>query len=176
MRILTVRETAWFNVDPEAIWQQVSLLEDWSRWCTGLNSARWVRGEPWNSGSRFELKWNGAASAPLAGGELQEVEEVGSRNTGTAEPSLRHDSSEMNDGDGLWVRRICWKSGFGPFCSEGRMSFLEDGKGTLVEFVTHWQGWAALFNGGRRSSRCANYQRDWLASLRHSLERVGSIG
>ena len=176
VRILTVRETAWFNVDPETIWRQVFLLEEWARGCAGLESARWLRGEPWSPGARFELIWSGAASAPLVGGEIHQVEEVGVCNTENREPSLRSSGSQLNDDNNLWARRICWRAGFGPFRSEGRMSFLEDGTGTLVEFVTHWQGWAALLSKGRRSSRCANYQRDWLASLRESLERVGSIG
>lgn len=176
MRILTVRETAWFNVEPETIWQQVSLLEEWPRWCSGLKSARWLKGKPWSIGSRFELIWESTASIPLAGGEIHRIEEELTDHDRKSGSSLRSSSSACDDDEKLWVKQIFWRAGFGPFRSEGRLSFLEDGSGTLVEFVTHWEGWAALFAKGRRSNRCASCQRDWLASLRESLERVGSIG
>ena len=56
------------------------------------------------------------------------------------------------------------------------MAILEDGSGSLIEFVTLWQGWAAHLGGLGRASRCAKIQRDWLASLKENMERVGSIG
>lgn len=165
VRIMTVRETAWFNVDPETTWSCVSRLEDWSRWCAGLGSARWIKGDAWKPGSRFELNWDGGAPSPYCGGEVLRFEEEG---------NLDRVSSE--DATGILVRRICWRAGFGPFQSEARMAILEDGSGSLIEFVTLWQGWAAHLGGLGRASRCAKIQRDWLASLKENMERVGSIG
>jgi len=176
VRILTVRETAWFNVDPETIWLQVSLLEEWSRWCPGLRSARWIRGEPWRPGSRFELNWDGVVPAPLVAGEVLRIEEEGILDPVETTLSTRSESPQSNPASGVLARRICWRAGFGPLRSEAQMAILEDGSGSLIEFVTLWQGWATLLGGGGRALRCAKIQRDWLASLRQALERVGSIG
>mgnify|MGYP001165043799 CR=1 FL=1 len=186
LRILTVRETAWFNVDPLATWSHVSRIEEWSRWCAGLGSARWTHGEPWKSGSRFELNWDGAASAPFRGGEVLHLEDegnldgVGAELNGgvdeSEEEQLDQQSVHENRASGILLRRVCWRAGFGPFQSEAGLNILEDGTGTLVEFVTHWQGWAALLGGRGRALRCASIQRGWLASLRETMERVGTIG
>ena len=57
LRILSVRETTWFNIEPKETWESISKLEEWPRWCQGLESARWIQGEAWKPGSRFELIW-----------------------------------------------------------------------------------------------------------------------
>jgi hypothetical protein len=75
----------------------------------------------------------------------------------------------------LPLRSISWNAGRGPFRSEVRLLIMADGGGSLVEFVSSWKGWASLIIG-RRAVRCADLQRDWLASLREVLERVGSHG
>ena len=176
MRILTVRETAWFNVDPETIWYHSSQIEEWPVWCAGLRSARWLRGTEWQVGARFGLSWDLEAAAPLFGGEVLCVDKDGVDHSQEADFSVSSTAEQENLAHGLLARRVCWRAGFGPFRSEARLAIIEDGSGSLVEFTTHWQGWSAIFGGGRRASRCARIQRDWLASLRETLERVGSIG
>jgi len=156
LRILSARETAWFNIGPDTTWDSIQRLEDWPRWCDGLIEARWRFGEPWTVGSRFSLDWGVAADSPLAGGVILEVD----------------GAPEQEEGS---LRSISWVAGIGPARSEAQLMILQDGSGSLVEFVTSWKGWASpLFRN--RATRCANRQRDWLASLREILERVGSSG
>jgi hypothetical protein len=45
------------NATPDVIWQVFNEIERWPRWDPeALQSARWVEGEPWQQGSKFELK------------------------------------------------------------------------------------------------------------------------
>ena len=45
------------NATPDVIWQVFNEIERWPRWDpAALQSARWVSGEPWKQGSKFELK------------------------------------------------------------------------------------------------------------------------
>ncbi|MDE0961053.1 MAG: SRPBCC family protein [Planctomycetota bacterium] len=161
MRILSVRETAWFNIDPQETWESICNLEEWPQWCQGLESARWAQGEAWKPGSRFELIWEPWGGAPLSGGVIVMDDVVA-----LAEPNLVSPPS---------LRGISWIAGMGPFRSQVRLIIMSDGGGSLVEFVSSWKGWASLMIGPR-AERCANLQRDWLASLREILERVGSQG
>jgi hypothetical protein len=42
---------------PDVIWQVFNEIERWPRWDpSALQSARWVSGEPWQQGSKFEIK------------------------------------------------------------------------------------------------------------------------
>ncbi len=155
MRMLSARETAWFNRDPQSTWDLILQLREWPCWCDGLTRSRWIEGNAWEPGSRFKLEWDHPVDVPLLGGEV-----------------IQHlDPTSIPES----MREISWGSGRGPFRAESRLLILEDGNGSLVEFVTTWSGWASIFMG-HRADRCASLQRDWLASLREALERVGSNG
>jgi|APSaa5957512535_1039671.scaffolds.fasta_scaffold56612_3 hypothetical protein len=161
LRILSVRETTWFNIEPKETWESISKLEEWPRWCQGLESARWTQGEAWKPGSRFELIWQPWGGAPLSGGVIMQDQVVSIPGS--------------QDSNAPPLRGISWDAGRGPFRSQVRLMIMADGGGSLVEFVSSWKGWASLIIG-RRAVRCADLQRDWLASLREILERVGSHG
>ena len=45
------------NATPDVIWEVFHEIERWPRWDpAALQSARWIKGEPWVKGSQFELK------------------------------------------------------------------------------------------------------------------------
>ena len=54
---LKIEYAVTVEADPDVIWQVFHEIERWPRWDpAALVSARWVSGEPWAQGSRFELK------------------------------------------------------------------------------------------------------------------------
>jgi hypothetical protein len=45
------------TANPDVIWQVFHEIERWPRWDPkSIESVRWVSGEPWQQGSKFELK------------------------------------------------------------------------------------------------------------------------
>lgn len=51
------------NCGPQYIWQVFQQIERWPRWDPdAIKSVRWLTGEPWSKGSRFEI----SLSKPLA--------------------------------------------------------------------------------------------------------------
>jgi len=43
------------SCSPEAVWQQFRMTDRWPEWTTYIQGARWISGEPWQSGSEIEL-------------------------------------------------------------------------------------------------------------------------
>ena len=54
---LKIEYAITINANPDVIWEVFHEIERWPRWDpAALQSARWVSGEPWKQGSKFELK------------------------------------------------------------------------------------------------------------------------
>ncbi len=44
------------NCKPEHIWQAFQHVEEWPNWSSVLSNTHWLEGEPWATGSKFQMQ------------------------------------------------------------------------------------------------------------------------
>ncbi len=70
---LKLEHAVTINATPDVIWQVFHEIERWPRWDPeAIKSVKWVSGEPWTKGAKFEMK----VSKPMPFTLMPEIVEV----------------------------------------------------------------------------------------------------
>lgn len=147
MRILNIRESSWQNATPPAVWRRILALEEWPDWHDGFLEARWLGRSGWREGHRFRLVTAGPRRALLRGGTVTGVD------------------------DG---REIRWAGRYLTLRVEFALALAAEGVGARVEFRSTFRGLAVRLAGQDAVARTlSEFQRQFLAAMRESGERVG---
>lgn len=146
MRVLSVRESLWLNIEPPEVWQWIDPVEDWASWNRSIRRSQWRGPAGWEVGHRFELVAPWGLLSRQLGGRVVHVE-----------PS----------------QRVRWEGRFLTFPTEFVLEVASEGCGSRVGFGSHYRGMAARLAGsGRYAPRIAAFHRSFLNALRTAGERV----
>lgn len=130
---------------PEHIWKKFEALDQWAWWNKVISRARWIEGQPWQKGSRFEM-------------------ELAQPRTMKFKPEVI-ESTPPN--------KVAWVGKSSGVTGEHWFSFeLQPDGTTLMKTWENFSGISTIFFGtGRRQAIVKMYQ-EWLEALKFEAERI----
>jgi len=131
---------------PDHVWQKFKDMEQWAWWNRVIARAKWIAGQPWQKGSRFEME----LIRPKAMKLKPVILEAAPPNT------------------------IGWVGKASGFTGEHWFSFelQPDGQTTLVKTWEDVSGPATWFFGNGMKRALLKMHQDWLEALKVEAERL----
>lgn len=130
---------------PEHIWKKFETLDQWAWWNKVIVRAKWIEGQPWQKGSRFEMEL--ARPKPL---------------------KFRPEIIESTP-----PTKIAWIGKGNGVTGQHWFSFeLQPDSRTLMKTWENFSGIGTLlFGSGTRQAIVKMYE-DWLGALKFEAERI----
>ncbi|MGC2321973.1 MAG: SRPBCC family protein [Terriglobales bacterium] len=130
---------------PEHIWKKFEALDQWAWWNKVISRARWVEGQPWQKGSRFEM-------------ELARPKPMKFR------PVIIESAPPT---------RVAWVGKGSGFTGEHWFSFeLQPDGATLMKTWEEFSGISTLFFGNGTRQGIVKMHQEWLEALKFEAERI----
>ena len=130
---------------PEHIWKKFEVLDQWAWWNKVISRTRWISGEPWQKGSRFEM-------------ELARPQPAKFR-------PVIIESSAPN--------KVAWVGKAKGLTGEHWFSFeLQSDGTTLMKTWEKFSGLATILLGSGAKQAIVRMYQEWLEALRFEAERI----
>jgi len=130
---------------PEHIWKKFEALDQWAWWNKVISSTRWVSGDPWQKGSRFEMELARPRPAKFKPVIIE-----------SAAPN-----------------KVAWVGNGKGVTGEHWFSFeLQPDGTTLMKTWEEFSGLATIFLGGGKREAIVKMYQEWLQALKFEAERI----
>lgn len=129
---------------PEHAWQKFQKLDEWSWWNRAVGASKWIDGQPWQPGSRFQLE--------LAYPKKMTFKSV---ITESAAP-----------------QSIAWKGEGGGIAGTMRFRFEPAEGGTVLKSEADFSGWKTMLGAGGIQDALRKSFEEWLSALKTEAEKI----
>ena len=130
---------------PEHIWKKFEVLDQWAWWNKVISRSRWIEGQPWQKGSRFEMEL--ARPRPMK-----------------AKPVIIESAPPT---------KVAWVGKGKGVTGEHWFSFeLQPDGTTLMKTWEEFSGLTTIFFGSGLRQGIVKMYQDWLEALKFEAERI----
>ncbi len=129
---------------PEHVWKKFQDIEQWAWWNKVIARAKWIEGQPWTKGSRFELEFIRPKSMKLKPVVVE-----------SAPPN-----------------RVAWVGKGSGLAGEHWFSFESQGDTTIIKTWEDFSGFGTVFFGSGTKQAVVKMYQEWLEALKLEAERI----